>query len=125
MKIKLFWKPLLWLGIICYGLFVPASDLPLKPFLKIQHFDKMVHFALFFIFCLLLISPFKKIQLKHYILAPLIAILLSGILELSQHILSNSRSSNIYDFLANSTGVLASVLFYYLFVSGRKWEKVF
>lgn len=116
---------MLWLAIICYGLFVPANNLPIKPFLKIPHFDKMVHFALFFIFCLLLISPFKKIQLKHYVLAPLIAISLSGILELSQHILSNSRSSNIYDFLANSIGVLASVLFYYLFVSGRKWEKLF
>lgn len=125
MKIKLFWKPLLWLAVICYGLFVPTYDLPLKPFLKIPHFDKMVHFALFFIFCLLLISPFKKIQLKHYVLAPFIAISLSGILELSQHIISNSRSSDFFDFLANSTGVLASVLFYSLFVSGRKWEKLF
>lgn len=125
MKIKLFWKPLLWLAIICYGLFVPASDLPIKPFLKIPHFDKMVHFSLFFIFCLLLISPFKKINLKPYIFAPFISILMSGILELSQHIISNSRSSSIYDFLANSSGILASVLFYYLFVSDRKWEKLF
>lgn len=125
MKIKLFWKPLLWLAIICYGLFVPASNIPLKPFLTIPYFDKMVHFSLFFVLCLLLIGPFKKINLKHYILAPLTSVILGGTLEFSQHIISASRSSNIYDFLANTAGILASVLFYSLFVSGRKWENLF
>jgi glycopeptide antibiotics resistance protein len=125
MKITYFWKPLLWLAIICYALFIPAGDLPIKPFLKIPHFDKMVHFGLFFVFCLLLLRPFKKLQLKYYLLAPLISILLSALLEISQHVLSKSRSSDIKDFIANSLGVLAAVVFYYLFVSNRKWEKLF
>jgi glycopeptide antibiotics resistance protein len=125
MKITYFWKPLLWLAIICYALFIPAGDLPIKPFLKIPHFDKMVHFGLFFVFCLLLLRPFKKLQYKYYILAPLISILLSALLEISQHVLSKSRSSDIKDFIANSLGVLAAVVFYYLFVSNRKWEKLF
>lgn len=125
MKLTYFWKPLLWLAIICYALFIPASDLPIKPFLKIPHFDKMVHFGLFFVFCLLLLRPFKKLQLKYYLLAPLISILLSALLEFSQHVLSNSRSSDVKDFIANSMGVLAAVVFFYLFVSNRKWEKLF
>jgi glycopeptide antibiotics resistance protein len=125
MKIIYFWKPLLWLAIICYALFIPADDLPIKPFFRIPHFDKMVHFGLFFVFCLFLLRPFKKLQLKYYLLAPLISILLSAMLELSQHVLSNSRSSDIKDFIANSMGALASVMFYYLFVSNSKWEKLF
>ncbi len=125
MKIIYFWKPLLWLAIICYALFIPADDLPIEPFLKIPHFDKLVHFGLFFVFCLLLLRPFKKIQLNFYLLAPLISISLSAVLEVSQHILSNSRNSDIKDFIANSMGVIASVIFYYLFVSYRKWEKLY
>jgi glycopeptide antibiotics resistance protein len=125
MKIIYFWKPLLWLAIICYALFIPADNLPLEPFFRIPHFDKMVHFGLFFVFCLFLLRPFKRLQLKYYILAPLISISLSAGLELTQHVLSNSRHSDIKDFIANSLGVIASVIFYYLFVSERKWEKLY
>ncbi len=125
MKIIYFWKPLLWLAIICYALFIPADDLPLEPFFKIPHFDKMVHFGLFFVFCLFLLLTFKRLPLKYYFLAPLISILLRVTLELSKHVLSNSRSSDIKDFIANSLGALASVMFYYLFVSNSKWEKLF
>jgi len=125
MKIIYFWKPFLWLAIICYALFIPAKDLPIKPFLNIPHFDKIVHFSLFFVFCLLLLRPFKKLQLNYYLLAPLISISLGAILEFSQHTLSNTRSSDIKDFIANSMGIIASVIFYYLFVSDRKWEKLY
>jgi len=125
MKIIYFWKPLLWLAIIFYALFIPAQDLPIKPFFKIPHFDKMVHFGLFFVFSLLLLSPFKKLQYKYYIIAPLISIVMSALLEFSQHSLSKTRSSDIHDFIANSAGIIASVVFFYLFVSGRKWEKLF
>ncbi len=125
MKISYFWKPLLWLAIICYVLFIPAKDLPIKPFLNIPHFDKIVHFTLFFVLCLLLLRPFKRINLKNYVFAPLISIMLSAVLEFSQHSFSNTRSSDIYDFLANTIGIIASVVFFYLFVSGRKWEKLF
>ena len=125
MKIRYFWKPLLWLAIICYALFIPAKDLPIKPFFNIPHFDKMVHFTLFFVLCLFLLRPFKRIKYEYYILAPLISIILSALLEFSQHSISKTRTSDIYDFLANTIGIVASVVFYYLFVSDRKWEKLF
>jgi glycopeptide antibiotics resistance protein len=125
MKIKYFWKPLLWLAIICYALFIPADDLPLEPFFRIPHFDKIVHFGLFFVFCILLLRPFKRLQLNYYLLAPLISIVLSAILETSQHVLSVSRNSDIKDFIANSLGALTSVMIYYLLISNSKWEKLF
>lgn len=125
MKIKLFLKPIIWLALICYGLLIPASELPTSPFLNIPHFDKMVHFGLFFVFCLLLFRPFRKINVNPYIYAPAVSIVLSAALEISQHILSSSRSSNFYDFLANATGIAVSVFFFHFFVSGKKWEIVF
>jgi VanZ family protein len=125
MKLIYFWKPLLWLAIICYALFIPADDLPLEPFFRIPHFDKMVHFGLFFVFCLFLLRPLKRLKFQYYLLAPLISIILSALLEFSQHVLSTSRSSDIKDFIANSLGVISAVVFFYLFVSNRKWEKLF
>lgn len=125
MKIIYFWKPLLWLAIICYALFIPADDLPLEPFFKIPQFDKIVHFGMFFVFCLLLLRPLKRLQFKYYLLAPLIAISLSAMLETSQHIISVSRNSDIKDFIANSMGVLSAVMIYYLFISNSKLEKLF
>ncbi|NQU53373.1 MAG: VanZ family protein [Bacteroidetes bacterium] len=125
MKIIYFWKPILWLSIICYGLFIPAGNLPVKPFLNIPHFDKLVHFSLFFALCILLFGPFKKLNLKYYLLAPVISIFLGLILETTQHLITISRSSDFYDFLANTAGIAAATLFYYLFVSEKKWEKLF
>jgi VanZ family protein len=125
MMLKIFAKPLIWLAIICYGLFIPTSSLPKKPFLIIPYFDKVVHFGLFFILCLLLFQPFKKLQTNHFVYAPLISIILSAVLEITQHIISPSRSSNFYDFLANTAGILASTVFFYFFISGKKWEKLF
>lgn len=125
MKILFFWKPLLWLAIICYLLFIPANNLPTGLFFRIPYFDKIVHFTLFFVFCLFMLRPLKRLNLNHYILGPLISITFSGLLEIIQHSLSATRQSDMYDFIANSIGVFAAVLFFYLFVSGRKWEILF
>ena len=125
MKILSFWKPALWLAIICYGLFVPASSLPTKPFLSIPHFDKIVHFSLFFGLNILLMRPLKKLNLKYYLLAPAISVSFGLVLEYEQHIITISRNTDIYDFFANVTGIIVATAFYYFFVSGKKWEKLF
>ena len=123
MIFKIFLKPLIWLAIICYGLFIPAGNLPKKPFLSIPHFDKLVHFGLFFVFCFLLFVPFKKLKLNHYLYAPAVSLFLAAVLEGIQHMVSTSRSSNFYDFIANSAGIAAATFFFYFFISGRKLEK--
>lgn len=125
MKFVYFWKPFLWLAIICYGLFIPANALPTSPLFNIPYFDKLVHFSLFFVLCVLFFKPFKKLNLKHYYLAPVSSILLGLFLEASQHLVSISRTSDFYDFLANATGIAVATFFYFLFISKRKWEILF
>jgi VanZ family protein len=122
---KIFLKPIIWLALICYGLFIPANELPTKPFLSIPYFDKIVHFGLFFILCLLLFRPFKKLRLNPYLFAPSVSLLLAALLEVVQQTISSSRSSNLYDFMANTAGILASIVFFRFFVANRKWEKFF
>lgn len=80
---------------------------------------------MFFVFCLLLFRPFKKLEYKYYVLAPATAIAFGAILEWVQRTISATRSSDIYDFFANATGIVLATLFYYLFVSKRKWEVLF
>ena len=120
-----FWKPILWLIITCYGLFIPATRLPVEPFLKIPYFDKIVHFGLFFTLCLFLMRPFRKLNMNSYFMAALTSIGLGGMLEFIQHLLSSTRQSDIFDFLANAAGVLSALLFFRLFVENRKWESLF
>jgi len=124
MILKIFIKPAIWLLLICYGLFIPANTLPKKAFLTIPHFDKLVHFGLFFVFCLLLFVPFKKLKMNHLIYAPLIALLFAGALEAVQHVISSSRSSNFYDFIANTFGIFASIIFFHYFISGTRLERL-
>lgn len=123
MKMLLFIKPIFWLGIICYGLFTPPGNLPRTALFNIPHFDKLVHFGLFFVFCLLLFRPFKRLKKNHLILAPFISLILAAALESAQHIITSSRSSNVYDFLANAAGIFAATLVFQFLISGRKLEK--
>lgn len=125
MKLTLFIKPFIWLSIICYGLFTPSGKLPKTSLFQIPHFDKLVHFGLFFVFCLLLFRPIKKLGKNHLFIAPFISIVLAAILESAQHIITSSRSSNLYDFFANTSGILVSVLFFHFCVSDKRWEKFF
>ncbi len=124
-RIIYFWKPLLWLAIICYALFIPAGDLPKSNLFNIPDFDKLVHFVLFFVLNMLLLRPFKRMKFNYYLVTPVISFVISGLLEFGQHSLSKTRASDILDFTANTLGIVASLAFYYLFVSNRKWEKLF
>jgi len=125
MKLLYFWKPLLWLALICYALFIPASELPENPFLKIPHLDKMVHFMLFFFFFFFLLRPFKKLKTPYYFWATVISATMSVLLEVIQHTITPSRESDVYDLAANIAGLLAALLFFKLFVINRQWEKLF
>ena len=123
MKIKLFTKPLLWLAIICYGVYLPAGQLPKNTFMNIPHFDKIVHFVLFFVLCLLLFKPLKYLKFNHIVYSPLVSLILAALIELTQQWLSSSRHTNINDFIANVAGILAALVIYSFLISDRKLEK--
>jgi VanZ family protein len=125
MKFLLFLKPIIWLAIICYGLFTPPGNLPQTALFKIPHFDKLVHFGLFFVFCLLLFRPFKELKKNHLLLAPFISLILAAALESAQHIITSSRSSNVYDFIANAAGIITAAVVFQLLIANRSREKYF
>uniref|UniRef100_UPI0032170428 VanZ family protein n=1 Tax=uncultured Draconibacterium sp. TaxID=1573823 RepID=UPI0032170428 len=122
MKISNYWRLAIWFVIMCYLLFMPASQLPTEPFLKIPNFDKLVHFGMFFILCLLLFRPVKEFTPNFYFWTPLLALVIAVLLEFLQEHITKSRSSDIYDLWANTAGLASAVVFYRFFINGKKLE---
>jgi VanZ family protein len=94
---------------------MPANKLPDTSFFsKIPYFDKMVHFAMYFIFALFLMSGFSrqygKTSTKAYILSFIYAFLLGVLIEFIQEKIG--RSYDIYDMIANTTGIIVSLLLF-------------
>ncbi len=109
---------------MCILLFIPASDLPSEPFLQIPHFDKIVHFSMFFILCILVFRPVKSFTPNYYFWTPLVTLIFAVLLESVQSKISVSRHTDVHDFLANTAGLLAATIFFRFFISGRKLEKL-
>lgn len=107
---------------MCYLLFMPANQLPSTPFMKIPHFDKIVHFGMFFILCILLFRPIKQFTPNYFFWAPLVALVFAVLLEFLQQKITASRHSDVYDLWANAAGLFSAAIFYRLFVNGKKLE---
>ncbi|NQU85323.1 MAG: DUF2238 domain-containing protein [Mariniphaga sp.] len=125
MKIVYFWKPGIWLLIICYLSLIPGDGLPSVPIFNIPHFDKIVHLGFYFIFTILIIKPFLKITKWNYFFALVIATLLSGCIEILQEKVAVLRHGDLNDFLANFAGIILAIIFYRIFISEKKIEQFF
>ena len=123
MKIVNFWKPALWLIIICYLSLMPGDGLPRVPLFNIPHFDKLVHFGFYFIFTLLLIRPFSGISRFSFMISAMLAATVSGVIEILQFQIAIHRHGDLFDFLANLAGVLTALLFFRIIISGKKAER--
>ncbi|MDR3246250.1 MAG: VanZ family protein [Prevotellaceae bacterium] len=110
--LKYHWRAILWIIVILIGCLMPGDNLPDKSFFsKIPHFDKIVHFMLYFIFALFLMSGFSrqygKTSAKAYIFSFILAFALGVIIEFIQE--KVGRSYDIYDMIANTLGVIVSL----------------
>jgi VanZ family protein len=89
---------------------------------KIPHKDKMVHFVFYFFFYLLWYGFFKlknnSSKLKVTVLCSAIGY---GILmEILQKVMSNHRTSDVVDVLANSLGAILGLITVTFFLSNKK-----
>ncbi|HLP62875.1 VanZ family protein [Flavobacterium sp.] len=90
--------------------------------IKIPYKDKMVHFVFYFLFYVLWFSFFKlntswpKLKIKIL----LIAIGYGILMEVLQEIMSNHRTSDSIDVLANSVGAFCGLIAVTYFLSNKK-----
>ena len=118
MSLVRYWKSTSWTVIILLATTLPSSSIPKTSLLKIPHFDKIVHFVLFFVLALLLISEFNtlrqegKLTRLSIVIAISVSVVYGLIIELLQYYLLTTRSGNLYDFAANVLGAIVAVLLY-------------
>lgn len=122
MKFNNYWRLILYFILLCYLLFMPANKLPSDPFLKIPHFDKIVHFGMFFILCILFFRPIKNSTPNYYFWTPIVTLVFAVALEFLQQKITASRHSDMYDLFANATGLIVATVFYRFFINGKKLE---
>lgn len=114
--------PVIWFGLIAYASVTPSRNFPeLKLF---PHFDKVVHFGIYFVLAILLTAAFLKGERykRSYFFSGLASAFTGISFELVQKYLTIDRSGAIDDIAANTIGVLAGIAFYHLLIKG-KWPE--
>lgn len=113
-----FWKAISWGILIIVLSMMSSSSIEKIAIFKFRHIDKVVHFCLYFVFTIFLISGFKRNNYNVYLKpARLIIIILIftsfGILmEIFQLEFTTTRSAELLDFVADAVGGIAAVLVY-------------
>lgn len=121
MQAKLCSKPLfffipaiIWGLVIFVVISMPPSAVPPTDKLRIPHIDKIIHFAIFFIFGALLVYGFIKTyrqKIMFLFISMVIGILYGGFTEYLQYCCFEGRHGTFADFVADSFGTVFGVLF--------------
>lgn len=80
---------------------------------------------MFLMLCIFMFRPTKAHTPNFYFWAPLLTLLFATLLESIQQQVSPTRSTDVFDFLANVSGLLSAPVFYRLFIQDRKHERFF
>ncbi len=109
---------MLWALFILVLCGIPGRDIPHISFLELLSFDKFVHAGVFFVLILLLIrgavlqTRFNFLSQYSFLISGSLCVLYGGVLELMQEAVFEERSADLYDFIANSFGVLVGMICY-------------
>ena len=112
------WKSIVWAIFILILCGMPGNQVNKVKFIDIPHFDKFVHFFLYFTFTLLLISEnnkqknYRKVTVDAILIAATISLSYGALIEILQKIFFINRGADIFDMIANTTGFLVAVISY-------------
>ena len=110
------WLTIAWAITLAVLMLTPQDSFPES---KLFSYDKLAHIGVFAIFQLLLLLTFRNSKGQHTtklkFLTLTINIVYGAVLEISQQ-LSPGRMTDWYDFIANSVGALAGVIFFSIFI---------
>lgn len=119
----LFLKPAFWLAFITILCLMPAEDLPRVKAFEFPHFDKVVHFGMYFIFALLMVRPLKINRWPVWPVTILSSMFVGGVIEILQFAFTYQRFASWGDFAADMTGALAGLVAYVFLVKDKPWER--
>ncbi len=109
-------RNIIWIIIIFILCSIPGNKIPSTSFLSIPHFDKIVHFGLFFILAIFTISVLKRqttwSNLAINITTLFLVAFYGGLIELLQQNYFVSRSGDFIDFIADFLGGIVAISIY-------------
>ena len=115
---------ILWALVVAVLSLMPGDDIPSFPFLQQIHFDKIVHFGLYFVLCITLLfaadpDRSKPAKIQGYLIPWLICTIYGLGMELLQTIPQLNRSFEMTDFLVNSAGALVACVAWWIMMKRR------
>lgn len=112
-----------YLGAIAYASLASPTRIPRV--ILFEHLDKVVHFIMYFGFCILAVYAFDKRKHYHgsmqhnkniptalYFLVIMMALAWGFSMELLQRYMAMGRQYSIYDMIANAVGAILGILVY-------------
>ena len=116
--LKSYWKTMVWAVLIFVLCGIPGNQLNKVKIIDIPHLDKFVHFSLYFVFTLFLISEnntqkhLRKVSVSTILIAAAISLSYGALIEILQKFLFINRGADIWDMVANTFGFLLAALTY-------------
>lgn len=102
---------------------MPAEDLPRVKAFEFPHFDKLVHFGMYFVFALLMVRPLRINRWPVWPVTILSSMFVGGVIEILQFTFTYQRFASWGDFVADMTGAVVGLLAYGWVVACFEWEK--
>lgn len=115
MFFKNYWKAILWFVIIILLSVLSSNRLP-SVNINLWHTDKIAHFIMYLLFSYFIMegngqSPWG-LKKSAVIIAFIFPFLVGLSIEFVQEILTETRTGELFDFIANTLGVLMGIIFY-------------
>ena len=108
-------KTIITLSTLLYALliiYVSLSKLSNSTQFKFEHMDKVIHYMIYSIFCLLIYNTAKAYNLKNSLIITVVLTISFGIIiELCQSILTTYRNFELLDIFSNVMGTLTIAMF--------------
>lgn len=108
--------PIIWAAIIFFVYSIPGGDIVYQDLWSLLKFDKLVHMGIFALWVNMLIVAFKKqstsrpLKQNARLVAVSFALAYGGILEFYQSKWFIDRTTDPYDFIANTLGAFIGLL---------------
>lgn len=112
------WKSIIWAAFIIVLCGIPGNQMNKVKIIDIPHLDKFVHFVLYSVFTLLLISEnnrqrvHRKVTVDAILIAASISLSYGVLIEVLQKVLFINRGADIWDMIANTAGFLVAAISY-------------
>ncbi len=95
-----------------------TSDIEPRKIFSIPHFDKIVHFLMYFTMAFFLMFEYylhHKHKITRIVQILLIPLFWGASMEMAQFLLTNYRGAEWWDMIANTLGVITAYFFVYIF----------